>query len=694
MQRKELSTSADPETEDSGYVSTRSLNRSTSAEIREKGYLIEFENINFTLKNGTTIMKGVYGSFKPGRLCAIMGPSGAGKSTIIGLVTGKTERTGGTVKLNGEVVPGLMHIRKIVGFVPQEDVMIRQLSVRDNITFSARFRLPTSTTPEEIDDRVNECLFELGIPHVQHTPIGDDYTRGISGGQRKRVNIAIEMIADPSVLFLDEPTSGLDSTTTVALIDTLKNIAVSKNMTISSVIHQPSYSAFLMFDDLLLLGKGGQVVYHGSLGQGPDYFASIGFPLPSETNPSDFYLDVISGVVKRIDYPDFKAPQDLFALWEAKRSGKAIGSDDVVVEVVDTPKVEESKSCFSYVVLVKDAFVDLFWYWEEWLEELHELAYSYVVDSFCCRKDPIRQTPSGLFQFYICMERALKQQFTGFRPFILEMAVHLMIGLVVSFTSTKCFYAPPLPKSVCSIQDLALQNICSLPPVNIVQFQTVSNFAQFAIVFASVAMGAGTFQKETPNYWREASAGLQTFSYFYAKFFANIIRIAVSAVFFFVAFTINFTNPGSGGKLYAIILVSYFFGFSLGYLTSQCVSEQYVAITGVMLALIFCLAFSGSNPTLTQVYEKPKSLQRLWSLSGPRWANEAFYINSVEYYQYIPSGSSFSGADYMNIDAQLNNFGYNMDYFASDIGAVILCGIGWGFIAVVIMAITNLEKKK
>ena len=101
-----------------------------------------------------------------------------------------------------------MHVRKTVGFVPQDDVMIKTLTVRDNLTFSARYRLPASTTSKQIEEKVNEMLFELGIPHVQHSVIGDEYTRGISGGQRKRVNIGIEMIAEPLILFLDEPTSG------------------------------------------------------------------------------------------------------------------------------------------------------------------------------------------------------------------------------------------------------------------------------------------------------------------------------------------------------------------------------------------------------------------------------------------------------------------------------------------------------
>jgi ABC-type multidrug transport system ATPase subunit len=97
------------------------------------------------------------------------------------------------------------------------------------------------------------------------------------------------------VLFLDEPTSGLDSTTATSLCHTLKRIAVGKNMTVIAVVHQPSLTSFLEFDDLLLLGKGGRVVYHGAIDKAPEYFASIGFPLPQMCNPADFYLDVVAG---------------------------------------------------------------------------------------------------------------------------------------------------------------------------------------------------------------------------------------------------------------------------------------------------------------------------------------------------------------------------------------------------------------
>jgi len=169
---------------------------------------IAFENLGLTLPTGVSVMSSVNGSFQPGRLCAIMGPSGAGKTTVINLITGKVKRSSGRVLVNGSEVDGLAQIAKLVGFVPQEDIMLRELTVRDNISFSAKYRLPANLTGPEVEHKINECIAELGISHVQHSIIGDERTRGISGGQRKRVNIGLELVADPSILFLDEPTSG------------------------------------------------------------------------------------------------------------------------------------------------------------------------------------------------------------------------------------------------------------------------------------------------------------------------------------------------------------------------------------------------------------------------------------------------------------------------------------------------------
>ena len=291
--------------------------------VLKQDYHISFENVGLTLPNGLTIMKGVSGEFLPRRTCAIMGPSGAGKTTIINLVTGKATKTEGVIHVNGEEVNDLSKWKKLVGFVPQEDIMIRQLTVRDNIVFSARYRLPDAMSLAEKNDVVNQTLVSLGIDHVQHSVVGDERERGVSGGQRKRVNIGIELAALPSVLFLDEPTSGLDSTSSATLTKQLKTIAIEQNVTIAAVIHQPSIQTFNEFDDLLLLGKGGQAIYQGPVKEAPKYFASIGFEMGEMMNPADFYLDVANGAVKRKGDSTFE-PTHLFKFWANKKAGREL----------------------------------------------------------------------------------------------------------------------------------------------------------------------------------------------------------------------------------------------------------------------------------------------------------------------------------------------------------------------------------
>ncbi len=184
-----------------------------------------------------------------------MGPSGAGKTTFLTTLAGKAPHgiTTGRVLINGKE-SSISQFKQIVGFVPQEDVMHRNLTVKENLQLSADMRLPRSTSAEGRARMVNDVVELLQLTDVRHTAIGDEEERGVSGGQRKRVNIGIEMVADPTVLFLDEPTSGLDSASSKAVCGALRHIA-DLGLTVVCVIHQPRYEIFKMFHDVLLLGK-------------------------------------------------------------------------------------------------------------------------------------------------------------------------------------------------------------------------------------------------------------------------------------------------------------------------------------------------------------------------------------------------------------------------------------------------------
>eukprot|EP00040_Diaphanoeca_grandis_P035847 m.226409 g.226409 ORF g.226409 m.226409 type:complete len:1088 (-) comp33490_c0_seq1:114-3377(-) len=261
--------------------------------------LIEFEGLGLTLTSGTTVMEGVCGTFESNRSCAIMGPSGAGKTTVINLISGKVHKTHGVVKVNGIQVDTLAPWKGQIGFVPQDDVMHHELTVRQNIAFAANFRLERDWTRDEREAHVDWILDRLGLWDVQHLKIGTEEKRGISGGQRKRVNIGMELAGFPTVLFLDEPTSGLDSSVATDLTALLKRLVSEFNLMVVAVIHSPTKSAFENFDDLLLLQKGGRTAYFGPRQSAMQCFENMGFTKSPKQALAEFVLDVVSDTVHR-----------------------------------------------------------------------------------------------------------------------------------------------------------------------------------------------------------------------------------------------------------------------------------------------------------------------------------------------------------------------------------------------------------
>lgn len=275
---------------------------------------IDFEDLGMSLKStGKCILEGVTGGFKAGSMAAILGPSGAGKTTFMNALCGKAYygRQTGDIYVNGKK-SSISALKSVRGFVPQDDTVHEKLTVRENLWYSARLGNP-DFSPKEVENIVDDVLNVMKLTHVQHTVVGDSEERGISGGQKKRVNIGIELVSRPSVLMLDEPTSGLDSTTALSIIHSLKNLA-DMGMTVVMSIHQPRYSLFELFDEVLLLGLGGRTVFLGPSHEALPYFESLGFELPKNENPADWFMDVIAGKIPNDTIAEFK-PHMLFGCW-------------------------------------------------------------------------------------------------------------------------------------------------------------------------------------------------------------------------------------------------------------------------------------------------------------------------------------------------------------------------------------------
>jgi ABC-type multidrug transport system ATPase subunit/pSer/pThr/pTyr-binding forkhead associated (FHA) protein len=208
-------------------------------------------------------------SFKalPGDMIALMGPSGAGKTTLLLTLNGYLPPSAGQVRINGEDLYLIYDaLRGSIGYVPQDDIVHPELTVFEAVRYSAQFRLPPDYSDQEIDRRVEETLRDLGLEAVMNLQIGKPEKKVLSGGQRKRVNIALELVTDPVILFLDEPTSGLAADDTTALITLLADLTKKTGKTIIMTIHQPAKDEYEKFNLAFIMGYGGIPTYFGPTG--------------------------------------------------------------------------------------------------------------------------------------------------------------------------------------------------------------------------------------------------------------------------------------------------------------------------------------------------------------------------------------------------------------------------------------------
>ena len=219
-----------------------------------------------------------HASFKalPGDFIALMGPSGAGKTTLLLTLNGYLPPTAGQVRINGEDLYAIYDaLRGSIGYVPQDDIVHPELTVWEAVRYSAKFRLPPDYSEEEIERRVQTTLGQLGLESVAHLQIGRPEKKILSGGQRKRVNIAMELVTDPVIMFLDEPTSGLAADDTASLVSLLHDLAKQTGKTIITTIHQPAKDEFEKFNLALILGVGGVTMFYGPPADGYRFFGSL-----------------------------------------------------------------------------------------------------------------------------------------------------------------------------------------------------------------------------------------------------------------------------------------------------------------------------------------------------------------------------------------------------------------------------------
>jgi ABC-type multidrug transport system ATPase subunit/ABC-type multidrug transport system permease subunit len=232
------------------------------------GILLEARNVRVSLRT-RNLLHNVSLVINPGELVGLMGDSRAGKTTLLNSLNGYVAPTEGQVLLNGQdLLQFYRNFAPFIGYVPQDDIIHRDLTVFETLYYSARLRLPRDTSDVEIEARIQAVLKDLELEGTEHVLIGSPDKRGISGGQRKRVNLAMELLTDPHILFLDEPTSGLSSQDAEVVMRLLRALS-DRGKTILVTIHQPGLEVFRLLDNLVLLTKDpgsdepGRLVYYG-----------------------------------------------------------------------------------------------------------------------------------------------------------------------------------------------------------------------------------------------------------------------------------------------------------------------------------------------------------------------------------------------------------------------------------------------
>ncbi|KAK4135363.1 P-loop containing nucleoside triphosphate hydrolase protein [Trichocladium antarcticum] len=268
---------------------------------------ISWQGVTVTVKDRETglpktLVDNVHGLVKAGEICALMGPSGSGKTTLLNYLASRpthARSATGSVHLDGAPPPSRAAFRALSCFVEQEDALLGALTVRETLSFSARLSSSTgaglvgSRGKREVEARIDGLLDAFGLREQADALVGTPLRKGISGGQKRRLGVASQLITSPKVMFLDEPTSGLDSAAGWEVVSFLRGVAKRNNLIVIASIHQPSTSTFNLFDKLLLMSHG-KTHYFGPVSAVTPHYESLGHRMPLQVNPAEFLLELVN----------------------------------------------------------------------------------------------------------------------------------------------------------------------------------------------------------------------------------------------------------------------------------------------------------------------------------------------------------------------------------------------------------------
>jgi ABC-type multidrug transport system ATPase subunit len=474
----------------------------------------------------------------------------------------------------------VLRYKKIIGYVPQDDIILPELTVRENILHSARIRLPANWTDHEIQHHVDILINCLQLSHVKDSLVGSTAAPVISGGQRKRVSIGMELAAAPMALFLDEPTSGLDATAAASIMSTLK--ALSRlGITIVTIIHQPRQEIFESLDSLILLGAG-RMIYTGPESGVQPHFERLGFRFPDHSNPADIMGDIIAGEGRHYKPSGDASVQGLIDYWQQTNQRAPSPASDKAASI----SIAEINS-LSATIKLRGC------YWHK--------------------------------QIYFCFCRSLVQQYRMKSSFYFELGSSALAGLLIGLAELN--------------QKGENFSGIFLPPYDLlsssIDYSSVPQMAQLvgiAIGLTASAPGVKIFGEEKLVFWREAAAGHNRFSYYIGKAVSTVPRMALANFHFTTLFFLLSTPRIS----YPAAFVSNLLYFYCIYGLASCVSMVTRREDGPLLAVMSSLivgVLNGMSPSLQSV--RSWHIVWIWRAGPGTWLAEAYFTENVTPLNYL-----------------------------------------------------------
>jgi ABC-type multidrug transport system ATPase subunit/pSer/pThr/pTyr-binding forkhead associated (FHA) protein len=554
-------------------------------------------------------------SFKalPGDMIALMGPSGAGKTTLLLALNGYMPPTEGLVRINGEDLYTIYdNLRGSIGYVPQDDVVHRELTVFEAVRYSAKFRLPPDYDDDEIEQRVWQTLADLGLESVGHLQIGSPEQKVISGGQRRRVNIALELVTDPVILYLDEPTSGLAADDAASLISQLSKLTRATGKTIIMTIHQPAKEEYEKFTHALILGYGGVPMFFGRTEPDSyDFFSSWA------TGPNGPARD--GGTIEDIDELPVDNPRDMFALITARERPiyEQLRARD--------PGAQRAQARQQGALLWRGEYYAA-------NNPIYSRMYSgrREVGTGEGRRGVPEGRPHTRGQFFLLLSRYFKTKVRDRIGTGILLAQAPIIGALFAFIFG--WQADEVP-SWClgALQQVSQQSGHKASPdlFENLSFTNDNTGALFFMVVAAMWFGtsnaAREIVKERGIYVRERMVNLGLFNYLMSKFvllsFFCVIQCTVLLGIVFFALGFNGGAPAFAQELAALVTTAVA-SVGLGLLLSTLVTTPEAAMALTPIALIPQVILGGLMVPATTIEE----IASIMYLSPTRWGFEAAIV--------------------------------------------------------------------